>query len=74
MIFLILSLIHISCSKRNVVGAANAILAAEMVLAGVHSVVPDVYKRQALIYDASKKAVYKQDVMALGALCRQQLK
>ena len=28
------------CSKRNVVGDANAILAAEMVLAGVHSVVP----------------------------------
>ena len=32
------------------------------------------YHPAALIYDASKKAVYKQDVMALGALCRQQLK
>ena len=30
-------LVECPCSKRNVVGAANAILAAEMVLAGVHS-------------------------------------
>ena len=33
-------LVECPCSKRNVVGAANAIMAAEMVLAGVHSEVP----------------------------------
>ncbi len=33
-------LVECPCSKRNVIGAANAVLAAEMALAGVTSVIP----------------------------------